>query len=181
MEQICTIDLLLIFILDPLNKWVGCQWQNCNPLSMFHWIQQWLVGEPIVYQHKIQDLKHLCRQSLGKVEAKRRHFVRFFHIPKHLASIVRTWSPHFFGQVNTINHFTLTCACMQKKKQHIILYWHRTCVVYRGQPYSICKLLILFLADYVDEVFGDKSLWPSAPHQKALTRLLVSDFGDKVR
>ena len=35
-------------------------------------------------------------------------------------------------------------------------------------------------ADYVDEVFGDKSLWPTDPYQKALGKLLVSNFGDEV-
>ena len=56
----------------------------------------------------------------------------------------------------------------------------RMCVVCSRQLYSIHKLLTLFCADYVDEVFGDKSLWPSAPHHKAFARLLVNDFGDKV-
>ena len=36
------------------------------------------------------------------------------------------------------------------------------------------------LTDYIDEVFGDKSLWPSEPYQKAQARLIVNDFGDKV-
>ena len=35
-------------------------------------------------------------------------------------------------------------------------------------------------ADYVDEVFGDKSLWPTNPYQKALGKLLVSNFGSEV-
>lgn len=35
-------------------------------------------------------------------------------------------------------------------------------------------------ADYVDDVFGDGSLWPSDPYVKAMSRLLVSDFGNKV-
>lgn len=35
-------------------------------------------------------------------------------------------------------------------------------------------------ADYVDEVFGDKPLWPTNPYQKALGKLLVSSFGDEV-
>ena len=34
--------------------------------------------------------------------------------------------------------------------------------------------------DYVDEVFGDKSLWPTNPYQKALGKLLVSNFGNEV-
>ena len=41
-------------------------------------------------------------------------------------------------------------------------------------------LSLLPLSDYIDEVFGDKSLWPAAPHQKALARILVTEYGDKV-
>ena len=31
-------------------------------------------------------------------------------------------------------------------------------------------------SDYIDEVFGGESLWPSEPHLKAKARLLVNDF-----
>ena len=45
----------------------------------------------------------------------------------------------------------------------------------------VCFIVLLCLcSDYVDEVFGGKSLWPAKPHQKALARILVTDFGDKV-
>ena len=48
----------------------------------------------------------------------------------------------------------------------------------------VCLFVCLFVfpcaADYVDEVFGDKSLWPTNPYQKALGKLLVSNFGNEV-
>ena len=34
--------------------------------------------------------------------------------------------------------------------------------------------------DYIDEVFGDKSLWPTDPYEKAIDKVLVNDFGGKV-
>ena len=40
--------------------------------------------------------------------------------------------------------------------------------------------MFFFCIDYIDEVFGDKSLWPSKPNPKAQSRILVTDFGDKV-
>ena len=36
------------------------------------------------------------------------------------------------------------------------------------------------LADYIDEVFGDKSLWPTDPYKKATAKLVLSDFGSQV-
>ena len=41
-------------------------------------------------------------------------------------------------------------------------------------------LHIYLHADYIDEVFGGKSLWPTDPYQKAVQQLLVNDFGNKV-
>ena len=37
-------------------------------------------------------------------------------------------------------------------------------------------VLYFFSSDYIDEVFGGESLWPSEPHLKAKARLLVNDF-----
>jgi hypothetical protein len=37
-----------------------------------------------------------------------------------------------------------------------------------------------FHVDYIDGVFGDESLWPSQPNYKALSRIFITDFGDKV-
>ena len=48
-------------------------------------------------------------------------------------------------------------------------------------PSSADLYYCLFVSvDYIDEVFGDKSLWPSQPNPKAQLRILVTDFGDKV-
>ena len=41
-------------------------------------------------------------------------------------------------------------------------------------------ITMFFCVDYIDEVFGDKSLWPSQPNPKAQSRILVTEFGDKV-
>ncbi len=38
-------------------------------------------------------------------------------------------------------------------------------------------ITVFVCVDYIDEVFGDKSLWPSQPNPKAQ---LSIDFGDKV-
>ena len=34
--------------------------------------------------------------------------------------------------------------------------------------------------DYIDEVFGGGSLWPTDPDQKAKAKLIVNDFGNNV-
>ena len=41
-------------------------------------------------------------------------------------------------------------------------------------------MTVYICVDYIDEVFGDRSLWPSQPNPKAQSRILVTDFGDKV-
>lgn len=33
--------------------------------------------------------------------------------------------------------------------------------------------------DYIDEVFGDKSLWPTDPYKKARAKLVLNDFGSQ--
>ena len=46
---------------------------------------------------------------------------------------------------------------------------------------SLLGLWMLFVtADYIDEVFGGKSLWPTDPYHKALGKLLLTEFGNKV-
>ncbi len=45
---------------------------------------------------------------------------------------------------------------------------------------SVFSITVFVHVDYIDEVFGDKSLWPSQPNPKAQLRILVTDFGDKV-
>ena len=57
-------------------------------------------------------------------------------------------------------------------------------VTHNNKCHMHVLLVYLFVfpcaADYVDEVFGDKSLWPTNPYQKALGKLLVSNFGSEV-
>ena len=40
--------------------------------------------------------------------------------------------------------------------------------------------ILWFLIDYVDEVFGGESAWPTDPYLKAVDRLFVNDFGNDV-
>ena len=46
---------------------------------------------------------------------------------------------------------------------------------------SLHMMCTIIIVDYIDVVFGGKSLWPTDPYQKAVQQLLVNDFGNKVR
>lgn len=43
-----------------------------------------------------------------------------------------------------------------------------------------CKSFLFCCADYVDDVFGEGSIWPKDPYNKAKARLFTDDFGNKV-
>ena len=40
--------------------------------------------------------------------------------------------------------------------------------------------MLLFFVDYIDEVFGEESVWPKDPFRKAHARLFVNEFEKKV-
>ena len=53
-------------------------------------------------------------------------------------------------------------------------------LIYLSIHSSILVPLSSTLTDYIDEVFGDKSLWPTDPYKKARAKLVLNDFGSQV-
>ncbi len=53
------------------------------------------------------------------------------------------------------------------------------CTLYLILVILFIHLIVVFL-EYIDEVFGDTSVWPKDPYLKAKDRLFVNDFDNKV-
>ena len=64
-------------------------------------------------------------------------------------------------------------SCFTFSVIHLACSW----IIFPPSPADLCYW---FHVDYIDEVFGDQSLWSSKPNTKAQSRIFVTDFGDKV-